>query len=468
MAQSPYYLAVDIGASSGRHILGHLEDGRLVLEEIHRFSNGPVTVDGHLCWEPDRLFAEILAGMRRAGELGKAPRSVAVDTWAVDYVLLDADGARIGRPYCYRDGRTAGMPEKAYRMVPKAELYARTGIQEQAFNTVFQLLAAKEQEPETLETAAQLLLLPDYFHFLLTGVRRTEYTNASTTQLVRADTRDWDWALIDRFGLPRRLFGEISMPGCAVGPLREEIARQVGYACEVVLPATHDTASAVLAVPAQGEDFLYLSSGTWSLMGAELPAAVTTPDSMAANLTNEGGWGGTFRYLKNIMGLWMLQSVRRELPRRYTFDELCAMAEQAEIASLVDCNDARFLAPESMTAALQAACREQGEAVPETAGELARVIYRSLARCYAQAVEEIERISGRRFGRLHIVGGGSNDDYLNRLTAEAIGKPVFAGPPEATAAGNLLAQMLQDGCFPDVAAARACVARSFPLREYRA
>ena len=301
-----YYLAVDIGASSGRHILSHLADGRIEMEEVYRFYNGNDIQNGHRVWDTERLFSEIVTGMKRCAEIGKIPASMGIDTWAVDYVLLDESDRRIGPCYAYRDGRTEGMDGEVYKCVPQSELYARTGIQKAIFNTVYQLMADKQQEPERLEKAQSFLMVPDYLHFLLTGVKKQEYTNATTTQLVSCTTNEWDRELIARLGYPDRLFGEISMPGTVVGNLLPEIREQVGYDLTVILPATHDTGSAVMSVPSNAEDVLYISSGTWSLLGCELLKADASPAAEAANFTNEGGYDHRYRFLKNIMGLWMI------------------------------------------------------------------------------------------------------------------------------------------------------------------
>ena len=298
-----YYLAVDIGASSGRLILGHREDGRMILEEIHRFGNGMVRKQGHLVWDVDQLFAEIITGMKKCAELGKIPESIGVDTWAVDFVLLDAKDQRLGDAVGYRDHRTQGMDQSVYEVIDEEELYLRTGIQKQPFNTIYQLMAVKEQIPELMEQADALLMIPDYLHFLLSGQKVTEYTNASTTQLLDPQTKDWDWNLIDWLGYKRELFQKICLPGTNLGSLTAEIAAEVGFTCKVVVPATHDTGAAVMAVPAADDQVLYISSGTWSLMGTEVKEAICTAESRQFNFTNEGGYDYRFRYLKNIMGM---------------------------------------------------------------------------------------------------------------------------------------------------------------------
>ncbi len=462
-----YYLAIDIGASSGRHILAHLEENRMVLEEVHRFPNGMVEKDGEHVWDVDELFRQIKLGLKKCAQLGKIPVSVGVDTWGVDFVLLDGDGARIGNAVAYRDGRTRGMDEEVYKIIPEDELYARTGIQKAIFNTIYQLMALKVKKPEHLEKAHTMLLMPDYFHYMLSGVAATEYTEATTGQLVSPETKDWDMELIERLGYPKRIFQRMVTPGTVLGELTAEVQAEVGFNCKVVEPATHDTGSAVIAVPTDSDDALYISSGTWSLMGTELMEANCSPESKANNLTNEGGYGYRFRYLKNIMGLWMIQSVKKEIGGDLGFGEICEMASKCSIPSIVDCNDDRFLAPANMTEEVQAACRESGQQVPEGLAQVASVIYNSLGRCYAETIRQIEGITGRKYDKIHIVGGGSNAEYLNRLTAAATGIPVYAGPTEATAIGNIAAQMMATGELADLKAARACVFRSFSITTYQ-
>ena len=463
---SQYYLAVDIGASSGRHILAHLEEGKMVLEEVHRFPNGMVDRDGELVWDVDALFSEIKLGMKKCKEQGKVPVSMGIDTWGVDFVLLNDKDERIGNAVAYRDGRTKGMDEEVYKVIPEDELYARTGIQKQMFNTIYQLMALKVKKSEELKEAKTLLMIPDYFHFLLTGKKASEYTNATTGQLVSPTSKDWDMEMIEKLGYPTEIFQKLSLPGTVLGELTNEVASEVGFNCQVVLPATHDTGSAVIAVPTNQEDTLYISSGTWSLMGTELKEANCSKESKESNLTNEGGYDYRFRYLKNIMGLWMIQSVKKEIGGELGFGEICEQASKCDITSIVDCNEDRFLAPENMTEEVKAACRESGQRVPEGLFEVAAVIYNSLAQCYAKTIAEIEAITGKKYDRIHIVGGGANADYLNRLTAKATGVPVYAGPTEATAVGNLAAQMIAGGELKDLHDARACIFRSFPIAEY--
>lgn len=465
-----YYLAVDIGASSGRHILSHIENGKIVVEEIYRFPNSMEECGGQKIWNVGALFQEIKTGMKKCKALGKVPVSVGIDTWAVDFVLLDKDGRQVGNAVAYRDGRTRGMDEKVYELIPEKELYGRTGIQKQLFNTIYQLMALKIKNPIEFQQADKLLMVPDYFNFLLTGNAAAEYTNATTTQLVNAATKDWDFELIQKLGYPANIFQKIQAPGTGLGSLKEDIAGEIGYSCRVVLPATHDTGSAVVAVPFEGEsgegNALYISSGTWSLMGTERMEADCSERGRQHNFTNEGGYQYRFRYLKNIMGLWMIQSLRKEIGGGLGFGEICEAASKCSIPSIVDCNDNRFLAPASMAGEIKAACRESGQKEPEGIAEAAAVIYNSLAKCYADAKKEIEEITGRNYGCIHIIGGGANADYLNRLTAEATGTKVCAGPVEATAIGNLAVQMIAEGEFPGLKDARKCIMASFPIKVY--
>lgn len=463
------YLAVDIGASSGRHILCHMEEGKMILEEIYRFENRLVTRNGHLCWEFDRLFKEIINGMKVCKEIGKIPVSMGIDTWGVDFVLLDENDRVLGDTVAYRDSRTDGMDKEVYKIISEEELYARTGIQKQLFNSVYQLYAIKKEHPEYMEIAKSFLMVPEYFNFLLTGVKKNEYTNATTGQLVNAVTKDWDEEIIARLGYNRQMFGELCLPKTSVGFLKEEIKKEIGYDLEVILPATHDTGSAVLAVPANDDDFLYLSSGTWSLMGIERKEADCSLESKACNFTNEGGYEYRFRYLKNIMGLWMIQSIRKELNNQgnqYGFPDLIAMAKEADtFPSMVDVNDQSFLAPQSMTEAIKEYCRKSGQQIPSTTGEILACVYHSLSKSYSDTVCEIERVTGRKFSRLYIVGGGCQDMYLNQLTKKATGKEVYAGPVEGTAIGNLMAQILKSGEFRTLEEARICVAHSFDIKK---
>ena len=462
-----YYLAIDIGASSGRHILGYIEQGKMKLEEVYRFENGMKDVNGTKCWDVEELFVSIKAGMKRCKELDKIPVSVGVDTWGVDFVLLDKDGSRIGEAVGYRDNRTRGMDEEVYKLISEEKLYERTGIQKQLYNTIYQLMAVKKQKQELLEEAETLLFMPDYFHYLLSGKKAVEYTIATTGQLVSPQTKDWDYELLDLLGYPKNIFPEMKKPGSVLGSLTEEVAAEVGFQCQVVLPASHDTGSAVMAVPSMGRETVYISSGTWSLMGVESTEAICNEASHKANLTNEGGYEYRYRFLKNIMGLWMIQSVRKEYDKKYSFAELCEMAEQEkEFPSRVDVNDDCFFAPDSMIQAIQKYCKDSGQKVPETPGEIAAVVYQSLAESYGQTVKEIEAITGKRYEAINIVGGGANADYLSQLTANSTGRTVYAGPTEATAIGNLVAQMIHAGEYESLEEARKAVFKSFAVKTF--
>lgn len=470
MGKPIYYLAVDLGASSGRHILGYCEDGKMKLEEIYRFENGVVEKNGRLVWDTDRLICEIKNGMRRAKELGKAPSFMGIDTWGVDFVLLDEKGEMLGDAVSYRDARTEGVPARVHERVSGEELFRRTGIATQPYNTVYQLVALREQQPELLARAKQLLTIPCYFNYLLTGTVMSEYTHASTSQLVDAETKNWDYELIGKLCLPGDIFSRAVMPGVPVGRLTESVQKEVGFDTCVVLTACHDTASAVVAVPSTDEQFAYISSGTWSLFGTTLREPCICRESMKEGFSNEGGFAGEYRFLKNIMGLWMIQSARREWQVKgedYSFAELCALAKEAgDIPSRVDVEDTRFLAPASMIAEVQAACRESGQPVPKTVAEIAAVIHRSLADCYARSLVQMEKLTGCHFSELCIVGGGSQAEYLNELTAAAIGRTVLAGPGEATAIGNMAVQMLTSGELSSLAEARAVIKDSFAVKTY--
>ena len=474
-----YFLAIDIGASGGRHMLGTLANGKLELTEIHRFKNGMVEKNGRLCWDVDALFEEILTGMAKCKAIGKLPHSVGIDTWGVDFALLDNDGNTIGDVVAYRDSRTNGMDEVLSEHISEAELYARTGIQKLPFNTIYQFMALKQQNPELLAKADGFLLMPEYFSFLLTGVRRHEYTNATTTGLVNVQSErpaagrpyihaqpNWDFDLIGRIGLPRHIFGEIVSPGTGLGRLLPHIRERVGFDCDVVFPCTHDTASAVVSAPTDAKS-IYLSSGTWSLMGVELDRPICTEDSRKANITNEGGFGFKYRYLKNIMGLWMIQCIKEELDDKYSFEELCSLArESSSFRVRIDVNDRRFLAPYSMIGAIRAACHETRQPIPDTPGELAFCVYQNLADCYENTMLELAILTGKQYDKICIIGGGSQNKLLNELTAKVCRKTVTAGPVEGTAIGNILVQMIAAGQLKDIAEAKRLVRDSFEIETY--
>jgi len=468
------YLAIDIGASSGRHILGTVKDGKICLEEIYRFDNGQIRKNGHDCWDVEKLVASVKAGIDEAISKYKID-SIGIDTWGVDFVLLDGKGEMCSDSVAYRDERTKNADiEIEAQVMPFKELYRRTGIQKASYNSIYQLWALKKESPDQLEKAAHFLMMPEYLNYRLTGNIVHEYTDSSTTALLDAKKKDWDFELIEKLGLPRRIFGKLEMPGATVGEYK---------GVKVVLPAMHDTASAYLAVPARDDKAVYLSSGTWSLLGVENTSPITTEESCEANFTNEGGAWGRYRYLKNIMGLWMIQSIRRELnqveyvegkgdeatkaalsnlkdydySRKYSFAELEMMARGASGYNItINVNEQRFMNPKSMIGEVLAAASEEG-ASPATIGELMQCVYNSLAECYASAISTLSYITGKTYTSINIVGGGSKDKYLNALTADATGLEVFAGPTEGTAIGNLIVQMIAGGEFFDLAEARKAI-----------
>ncbi len=461
-----YYLAVDFGASSGRHILCHIENGKLVTEEIHRFQNGPVAnSNGTLCWEIDRLFSEIKVGMKKCAELGKIPVSMGIDTWGVDYVFLDKNKKRLGDAVSYRDDRTNVAVGYVNEKISADKRYEKTGIQSHSFNTIFQLASCVMANSPGLFEAEHLLMLPDYFNFLLTGNMMQEYTNATTSELVNAKTQTWDDEIIEVLGIPRKIFKEIHKPSETVGNLLPGIAKEVGFDTKVILTSSHDTASAIMAIPEGADDGIYISSGTWSLMGIELENPDCRLTCRDMGLSNEGGFRG-ITLLENIMGLWMIQQVRHEYNDEYSFAELCDLAENSNIESIVDCNDEIFLSPKSMKKAIYDYCSGHNMQAPETPGEYARIIYRSLAKCYAACACQLEKLTGNKYSSINIIGGGSNAVYLNKLTAKESKRTVYAGPGEATALGNLGAQMIANGEVENLNEFKKLVGNTFEIKKY--
>lgn len=471
---SETYLAVDIGASSGRHIIGRVENKKIALEETYRFENGLIEKNGHKCWDIEGLKKSVIAGIRETGRRGFLPTSMGIDTWAVDFVLLDENDEMIGDAVAYRDSRTDGIKDELEKdgILSFAETYEHTGIQYQKFNTIYQLMALKKEHPEYLSKAKTFLMIPDYLNFVLTGVKANEYTNASTTALVNAKTKDWDFDLIRRLGLPEGIFQKIQVPGTVLGDFRPEIIETTGINMKVVLPASHDTGSAFLSVPARDDKAIFLSSGTWSLMGVENKEAITSEASRKANFTNEGGYEYRFRYLKNIMGLWMIQNVRKEVGRkspdgvRPSFPKLIAEAKDfASIKTTLNADDPRFLAPDSMIGEVRQACEDANDPIPNETGAVMQVIYNSLSDDYRRTAETLGTLTGKEYTSINIVGGGSQDMYLNQRTANATGLPVFAGPTEGTALGNLIVQFIHNGEFADLQEARDAVRESFDIVE---
>ncbi|HZG78258.1 MAG TPA: rhamnulokinase [Paenibacillus sp.] len=464
-------LAFDLGASSGRAVVGRLEGGRLIVEEIHRFPNDPVAVGGRLYWDILRLYHEIKQGIVKARQRGIDVRSIGIDSWAVDFGLIGANGELIANPYHYRDHHTDGMMDEVFAKLGKASIYAKTGLQFLQFNTMYQLAALVKADSPALAAADKLLMIPDLLRYFLTGVMKGEYTNASTTQLLGAVDRAWDEALVDGIGVRPSLLPDVVQPGTVVGPLTPRVQEELIVGpIPVVAVAEHDTASAVVAVPALSPDFAYLSSGTWSLLGTELDRPVLTEQALEWNFTNEGGYGGTYRLLKNIMGLWLVQECKRAWDKAgdtKSFAELVALAEEAAPhASYIDPDDDRFLSPADMPAEIRAYCRETGQPVPETLGAVVRCVLESLALKYRWVLERTERLAAKTFAGLHIVGGGIQNELLCRLTANAIRRPVWAGPAEGSAIGNALVQLIAAGDIPSLAEGRRIVRDSFGVATY--
>jgi len=461
------YLAVDIGASGGRHIVAWLENQRIITKEVYRFENGAEMKNSHLCWDAEGLFEHVVAGMKACKEQGYAPVSIGIDTWGVDFVLLNKDGGMVGDLVAYRDSRTDGMDNLLEETMPFADLYRITGIAKQPFNTVYQMMAVLREHPEYREEASDFLMVPEYLSYRLTGRRGHEWTNLSTGALMDAHAHDWSAEVRHAAGLPDSWFETpVYAPGAALGCLKDDVKEAVGFDTTVILPATHDTGSAYMAVPAKDDHAAFLSSGTWSLLGVELDHPVTNMDCCHAGFTNEGGWNYTTRFLKNIMGMWMLQCIRKETGKQYSYAEMAEMAAQSSYSAYVDATDNRFMAPESMLAEVKAALREQGSPEPEGLADVLRAVTLSLAVCYRDSIREMGELTGKQFTSINIVGGGSQNITLNRLTAELTGMPVYAGPTEGTALGNLAAQMIADGAFADLAAFRAALPLSFDIVEY--
>ncbi|MEU0640869.1 rhamnulokinase [Streptomyces umbrinus] len=457
------YAAVDLGASSGRVMVGRVGPDTLELTEAHRFPNRPVRTPEGLRWDILALYAGVLDGLRAAGQVD----SVGIDSWAVDYGLLDADGALLGNPVHYRDTRTQGVAEKVWATVPAADLYAATGLQYAPFNTLYQLVAARSSSQ--LAYSNRLLLIPDLLTYWLTGEPGTELTNASTTQLIDPRTRDWSYDLAERLGIDLTLFAPLRRPGDPAGLLRQSVLDETGLTgpVPVTTVGSHDTASAVAAVPAVGgERFAYICTGTWSLAGLELETPVLTEASRAANFTNELGLDGTVRYLRNIMGLWLLQECVREWGDPDLGDLLSAAAEVPALRSVVDAGDAAFLAPGRMPARIADACRESGQPVPESPAEITRCILDSLALAHRRAITQAQELADHPVDVVHIVGGGTRNALLCQLTADACGLPVVAGPAEAAALGNVLVQARTHGLVDDRASMRELLARTQQLTRY--
>ncbi len=485
MAKTSNYLALDLGAESGRGLLGRFDGERLELEELHRFPNGPVRMLDTLYWDLPRLFEELKVALRKGASAGELD-GVGVDTWGVNFGLIGRGDTLLGNPVHYRDARTDGMLDAAFAMVPRERIYEITGLQFLPFNTLYQLLAMARAKSPILESAETLLMMPDLFNWLLTGQRAGERTDASTTQLLDPTAGAWSDELCRDLGLPRSILPDLIEPGTELGPIRRPLLDELGIArpIAVIAPATHDTASAVAAVPARSgpsapssasgssapPDWCYLSSGTWSLLGVEVPRPVITAETMRYNFTNEGGVAGTTRLLKNIMGLWLVQESRRTWARsgrEWSYEELTARAQVAPpFSALIDPDDATFLAPGDMPARLSAYCVRTGQTLPSDEGAIVRCCLESLALKYRWAIDRLEAMLGTTIRTIHIVGGGSKNALLCQFTADACARPVHCGPIEATAIGNIGMQALGRGRLASIAELREVVARSFPVTVY--
>ncbi|MBN1221187.1 MAG: rhamnulokinase [Anaerolineae bacterium] len=476
MTQTANFLAFDLGAESGRAVVGRFDGEKLSLEEMHRFANGPIRILDNLYWNPLHLFSEMKQGLAKTiNEQGVEVVSFGVDTWGVDFGLLDRTGHLIGHPYHYRDSRTDGMIERACAIVPREEIFAQTGLQFMQLNSLFQLFAMAQHRSPALECADTLLFMPDLFHYWFTGQKINEFTIASTSQCYNMQQQKWSTMLLDMLGIPTHIFQDVIQPGTKLGPILPSIAEELGLkgVIETIVPGCHDTASAVAAVPvAKGEEdsFVYLSSGTWSLLGVETNEPVINEQSLTYNFTNEGGVENTIRLLKNIMGLWLVQESRRTWAGQsetFSYDDLTRLAaEAAPFAALVDPDDVSFLAPGDMPTRVQDFCRRTGQPVPQSKGALVRCALESLALKYRWVVERLEELTGRNLRVIHIVGGGSQNRLLNQFTADATGRRVVTGPIEATAIGNVLLQMLALGQINSLSEGRELVRRSFPVETY--
>ncbi|GIV75916.1 MAG: carbohydrate kinase [Litorilinea sp.] len=473
MAATAKFLAVDLGASNGRVLLAEWDGRRFHLQELHRFANGPVQVRGRQYWNALGLWQEIQQGLARyAARFHEAPAGVGIDTWGVDFALLDAHGHLLGNPVHYRDARTNGIPEVAFATVPSDEIFQQTGIQFMQINTLFQLFSMRHHGDPLLDQAETLLMMPDLFHYWLTGERVAEYTIASTSQLLHAVERRWATGLAARLRLPTRILPPIVEPGTVLGSVVPDVLAETGLQgpVPVIAPGSHDTASAVAAIPGLDERSVYISSGTWSLMGVEIPEPIITPTARALNFTNEGGVAGTIRLLKNIAGLWLLQECRRQWQREgreYSWEELLALAEQAPpFRSLVDPDAPDFLNPDNMVEAIRRYCRRSGQPVPEDVGSVVRCCLESLALRYRWVLDALEQLTGRRLEVVRIVGGGSQNRLLSQFAADACQRPVVTGPVEATALGNVMVQAIAAGHLANVAEGRSAIAASVAQERF--
>ncbi|KZK06455.1 Rhamnulokinase [Lactococcus cremoris] len=461
------YIAIDIGASSGRLIHAHFTElGGYVMNEIHRFKNGFHFIEGKECWNISALVVEILRGLEKAKQQGIAECYIGIDTWGVDYCLIDKKGELISEAISYRDKRTQSAIQDFENKFPLDELYKKTGIQLQTFNTIFQLL---NEDKEHLRKADKLLLIPDYLGYIFTGTLMLEQTNASTMQLLNLKTRQWDLELLKSVNINPDLLPPVVEAGQIMGKLQQEKFKNYDLPeATFISVASHDTASAVVGTPGIGEDWAFISSGTWSLLGTELPEGISNEEAFEANFTNEWGINGSIRFIKNIMGMWLIQEVARVQDYQYSYEELSNLAaKERAFQQFIDINDARFLNPENMIEEIQSYCRESNQLVPETPGQIARCIYDNLALCYSIELEKLKKITGKKIKKLHLVGGGANNKLLNQITANVCNIIVETGPSEATAVGNLMVQMMATQRYESLAAAREDIQNVTELKLFR-
>lgn len=486
------YAAIDLGASSGRIVVGYIEAGKLILKEIFRFDNIQIRINGHDCWDLDMIENNILKGLSFCKKSGYIPKTIGIDTWGVDFVGIDKSGKVVGNPVAYRDKRTEGIMDESYPMTFE-QIYRRCGIQKLEFNTLYQMVALKRQNQDIYNRTYKFLMIPEYLMYKLTGKLVSEYTNCSTTSMINVESCDWDKEIFTKYAFDKDKFISPSMPGFIIGPVTEEVSKKIGFKPNVVLCATHDTGSAYLSVPSNDKNSAILSSGTWSLLGCINDHAITVEAARNANFTNEGGYQKKFRFLKNIMGLWIIQSVRRELngvdyvegkeksncsislkdifkdyeDKQYSFLDLANAARKSSyFTCCFDVNDSRFLSPNSMIQEVLSACNDINQQVPTTIGELMNSIYFSLVSCYKTEIEQLSNITGISFDSLSIVGGGCQDDYLNQLTSDILNIDVYAGPIEGTSIGNIGVQLISNDAVDNLNDFKNIIRKSFEINKY--
>jgi rhamnulokinase len=460
-----YYASIDIGASSGVFVVGFIENSIIKLEEVHRFENGYKDNNGELCWDLDNIYRNIIEGLIICKKKNYILKTLAIDTWGVDFVLLDENDKIIGNSVSYRDKRTLDMDKELDKLIDENELYKITGIQKQLFNTIYQLLAIKNINPDYLNEASSFLMIPDYLSFLLTGVKSQEYTNATTSNLVNKNTNEWDFDLIEKLNLPKKLFlNKLGKPGEIVGFLKKEISDEIGFKVEVIHAPSHDTASAFLSVPIKDDNSAIISSGTWSLLGVESTTALTTVECQQENFTNEGGYDYRYRFIKNIMGLWVIQNCKKSWNNKYSFIEMENLAKESKLGDdvFIDINDKSLYSPDNMVSAI----KNISPVKLQSDKDVLKCVYQSLAKSYVSNFRILEKLTNKKFSRINIVGGGSKDHYLNQLTSDLTNLEVIAGPIEGSSLGNLLVQFIKDNKFINLQEARYAISQSFDLHTF--